>query len=53
MARFDDGLAGYKALHTEMENEYGILEGVAGIGLALLSYVTETEPTWDECLLLS
>ncbi len=57
MARFEDGLAGYKAWHTEKyggwKSEYGILEGVAGIGLALLSYITETEPTWDECLLLS
>ncbi len=57
MARFDHGLAGYKAWHTEKyggwKNEYGILDGIAGIGLALLSYTTETEPTWDECLLLS
>ncbi len=56
MACFNDGLAGYKTWHGKIdgwENEYGILEGVAGIGLALLSYITETEPTWDECLLLS
>ena len=55
MAKFEDGLAGYKAWHGEKGwvNEYGMLEGIAGIGLAMLSYTTETEPSWDECLLLS
>lgn len=31
----------------------GILEGSAGIALALLSAVTDIEPKWDRCLLLS
>ncbi|MCL2097440.1 MAG: lanthionine synthetase C family protein [Bacteroidales bacterium] len=55
MARFEDGLVGFKALHGEdgWINEYGLINGIAGIGLAMLSYITETEPTWDECLLLS
>ena len=57
MAKFEDGLAGYKAWQGERTggwiNQSGLLEGIAGIGLALLSYSTETEPTWDECLLLS
>ncbi|MDR1112601.1 MAG: lanthionine synthetase C family protein [Bacteroidales bacterium] len=55
MARFEDGLAGYKAWHGTQgwQNEYGLLEGIAGIGLALLTYYYEVEPTWDECLLLS
>ena len=57
MAKFDDGLAGYKAWHTEKYggwvNEYGLLEGIAGIGLALISAVSDIEPKWDECLLLS
>lgn len=57
MAKFDDGLAGFKAYHTEKyggwANEYGILEGVSGIGLALLSWQTQTELAWDNCLLLS
>jgi lantibiotic modifying enzyme len=56
MAKFEDGLAGYKAWHGEArgcQNEYGLLEGIAGIGLALLTYYYEIEPTWDECLLLS
>ena len=57
MATFEDGLAGYKAWHTEKYggwvNEVGILEGIAGIGLALISAVSDIEPKWDECLLLS
>ena len=56
MARFEDGLAGYKVWKTEkyggLRNDYGLLEGIAGIGLALLSYYHEIEPSWDECLLL-
>jgi lantibiotic modifying enzyme len=57
MAVHSDGLAGYKAWHggenSGWVNEVGLLEGVAGIGLALMTYHYEMEPTWDECLLLS
>jgi lantibiotic modifying enzyme len=55
MARFSDGLAGYKTWHGKKgwQNEYSFLEGIAGIGLALMSYYYEIEPSWDECLLLS
>lgn len=56
-AVFTDGLAGYKAWHTRLhggwKNEAGLLEGVSGIGLVLLAAVSEIEPKWDECLLLS
>ncbi len=37
----------------KFETEYGILEGIAGVGLALLSAITDIEPKWDRCLLLS
>jgi len=58
MATFEDGLAGYKTLYMpsgkpEWVNSYGFLEGISGIGLALLTYYYEIEPEWDECLLLS
>ncbi len=56
MAKFEDGLAGYKTwqgAERGFRNEYGLLEGIAGIGLALTSYTYEMEPTWDRCLLLS
>lgn len=58
MSTFKDGLAGFKS-YTRIDNkidyvnEMGLLEGVSGIGLSILSYITNTEPTWDECLLLS
>ncbi len=56
MARFEDGLAGFKTWHgldKGWKNEPGLLEGIAGIGLAMISAVSDIEPTWDECLLLS
>jgi len=58
MATFEDGLAGFKAYEVYEEkprwtNQYDLIIGVSGIGLAMLSYYHETEPTWDECLLLS
>jgi hypothetical protein len=53
-ASFDDGLAGYKTWRTDgWITQSGILEGIAGIGLVLLAAVSEIEPDWDECLLLS
>jgi hypothetical protein len=58
MARFEDGLAGFKALEIQdgkstWINKYGLLEGILGIGLAMLTYYYEMDPVWDECLLLS
>ena len=55
ISTFADGLAGYKTWHGKEGwiNEYDLLTGIAGIGLALLTYYHEIEPTWDECLLLS
>ncbi len=56
MAYHKDGLAGYKSWRgSELgwENKIGILEGITGIGLALLSHISDEDPNWDECLLLS
>ncbi len=55
MSTFEDGLAGFKTYRQENGwlNEYGLLEGIAGIGLVLLSHISDEEPTWDRCLLLS
>lgn len=59
MATFDDGLAGYKTYvaagpqQGEWHNMPGLLEGVSGIGLSLISAVAGFEPLWDEALLLS
>ncbi len=57
MAKFEDGLAGYKTWMGEdyggWQNSSGLLEGTAGIGLALLAAISYEEPKWDRCLLLS
>ncbi|NOQ24523.1 MAG: hypothetical protein GQ564_04100 [Bacteroidales bacterium] len=57
MAKFDDGLAGYKVWRSSemggLQNQFGFLEGIAGIGLTLISATSDIEPKWDECLLLS
>jgi len=56
MAKYPDGLAGFKAFRTEEhggpKNSGSLLEGIAGIGLALLSYMQCKEMSWDECLML-
>jgi len=57
MAKFGDGLAGFKTFKSPefggWQNNYGLLEGISGIGLALISSISNIEPRWDECLLLS
>ena len=56
MAKFKDGYAGFKTwqgVERGYQGEYGLLEGIAGIGLSLLSYIADDSFTWDECLLLS
>jgi lantibiotic modifying enzyme len=55
MARFENGLAGYKVWYGEngWVNQRGLLEGIAGIGLVLLSHLADEEPTWDSCFFLS
>lgn len=35
------------------DKSFGLLGGMAGTGLVLLSYYSEEEPHWDRCLLLS
>lgn len=59
MAKFEDGAAGYKAYHGTSDEqwsvEYAFLEGIAGIGLSLMSYLSDNteDSAWDEILLLS
>jgi lantibiotic modifying enzyme len=55
LGAWKDGPAGFKA-HTlnGYINTFNLLEGVAGIGLALMAVVDEdAAPAWDRCLLLS
>lgn len=55
MARFDDGPAGFKRYSPKdgWEDAFGFLDGIAGIGLVLMSTISDVEPKWDRCLLLS
>lgn len=41
----------YKCL--DEVNRYSLIEGTCGIGLALLGHISDEEPTWDRCFLLS
>jgi lantibiotic modifying enzyme len=52
------GVAGYRPYRPDntphqIDRDYGILEGAAGIALALLAAVSRIEPEWDRMLLLS
>ncbi len=54
MSKFKDGLAGYKAINgNEYINDSSLLEGISGIGLMLLSSISDNVSNWDECLLLN
>ncbi|RYF13303.1 MAG: hypothetical protein EOO42_18955, partial [Flavobacteriales bacterium] len=55
MASHEDGLAGFKTFkgHTQTwEKNYGFLEGIAGIGLGLISAISDDNDHWDALLLL-
>ncbi len=49
-----DGPGGFRFFGKDAyENSYGILEGVAGIGLSLMAAIDrDTDPAWDRCILL-
>lgn len=54
MSKHSDGLAGFKFYKAdgEFDNSVGLLEGIAGVGLVLLSQLTDKKLTWDESLML-
>jgi lantibiotic modifying enzyme len=49
--------AGYRVWTSDkletIEINHSLLEGIAGIGLMLITYLHEIPPTWDELLMLS
>ncbi|RYC53126.1 hypothetical protein DN53_02595 [Flagellimonas olearia] len=51
----DDGYAGYKQWREKdsWTREISLLEGVTGIGLALIDYLAGFDTQWDECLMIS
>lgn len=53
MRKFENGAANYKAWNGNgCQKDYSLLNGIAGIGLCLLSYISEEYANWDACLLL-
>lgn len=57
MAKFQDGLAGYKSYNPSETggwvNETNFLNGISGIGMSMLSSISNIDISWDESLLLS
>jgi hypothetical protein len=54
-ACFEDGIAGFKkfnAITKTYERDSSLLEGIAGTGLVLLSYLTN-DFSWDYCIMLN
>ena len=51
MAKYEDGIVGYKS--NAKTNSIDFLNGIAGIGMVLLSFLTNDDSSWDECLLLN
>jgi lantibiotic modifying enzyme len=51
MSKYNDGIVGYKA--NQKTPSIDFLNGITGIGFVLLSFLTNEDTVWDECLLLS
>ncbi|GAB5472043.1 MAG: hypothetical protein Mars2KO_01420 [Maribacter sp.] len=55
-AIYEDGYAGYKQWEGFVGSwtpQLSLLEGVAGIGLVIIDYLSEEPNSWDECLMIS
>lgn len=51
---FEDGFAGYKSfVEKGWVNNDSLLEGITGIGLMMISWLSKEKQTWDELFLLS
>lgn len=52
---FEDGLAGFKAYKGEngYKNETNMLDGVSGIGMAMLSAIAPGKNSWSKCLFIN
>lgn len=55
MSVYEDGYAGFKQWFCDDRNwqpTTSLLEGIAGIGLTIIDYLSKERNTWDECLLI-
>jgi len=56
MSTYKDGYAGFKQWFGKPDKwkpKTSLLEGVAGIGLTIIDYLSKEQHNWDECLLIS
>ncbi|WP_394749854.1 lanthionine synthetase C family protein [Spongiimicrobium salis] len=57
MAIHEDGLAGYQQWRgdgkEQWRKETNLLEGIAGIGLSIMTYLSPSMNKWDQCLLIN
>ncbi len=57
MGIHEKGYAGYmvwcSSEKEQWKTEVSLLEGIAGIGLSIISYLAPFDTKWDECLLIS
>jgi lantibiotic modifying enzyme len=56
MSFHKDGYAGYKKWvggKGTWEKELSLLEGISGVGLVIIDYLTDSDFNWDECLMIS
>ncbi|REC79003.1 hypothetical protein DRF57_01630 [Chryseobacterium rhizosphaerae] len=52
-SNFQDGFAGFKAYNGgDYKNETNILNGITGIGLTLITFMSKKKTLWDRCLLI-
>lgn len=51
--KLSSGFLSWQGSNYGWVEQAGLLEGVAGIGLAMISAISDVEPKWDRCLLLS
>lgn len=52
-AKFKDGFAGYKShIIDRWVNDYSLLTGISGVGLAFIAYLSNDQQNWDEIFLL-
>lgn len=50
MSKYEDGIVGYKS--DGEKKSLDLLNGVAGIGLVILSFLSEQDMFWEDLLLL-
>ncbi len=54
MSSGEKELAGYEKQYRDFpDSNFGFLIGLSGVGLVLLSAISNKEPIWDSCLLIS